>query len=640
MDRRALFRTALIAAPALGTASLLSAPVPAAAEGSGRKTVDLGPASLTCNTLSGGFVGDRPYIVSHLLQPARVGLFDAGVTELVSLTDLPTGGGAWTSVVDGDVVYVGTHTVADLYRLDTTTATLTHLTSIPGASYIWDMSRTPDGKLYLGTYPDGKVWEYDPAADALRDLGVAVAGEKYVRSIVADDTTVYAGVGDNARLVAVDRATGNKRDITPPELLGDAFVYQLTQTASHVIAGTHGTGLIAIVNKEDPTDYRIVHPEGIVTISKMTAATEQDAYFAAGTGLWHLAIATGELRQLTTHFDGFFLASLHVRGSTVAMFANTATLWTYDLDSESLTEFDFRAAGMPPAPELPQSVCGHDGNRVYVGGHGGVEVHTLAEPGVTDRIRITGEAKSIVARGPYLYLAMYPSASLLRLDTRTDELRTLAKIGNDQNRPNDMTIEPRRKLILIASSPDYGQVDGALSIYDLRSEELQVYRGLVPGHAIVSTAVHGGLGRAFIGSERPTTAESATVASFDLTARRSTGSFVPVPGAGAIPHLLVIGDTLYGTTNQGVLFALDIRSGSIKKQATVAAGRVDLVAVRSRLYAASHQRLMRISTETLDVEVIVDDLATDPTSYPMIAYDEHNRSLYTITNRNLLQVKI
>lgn len=635
MHRRTLLRSALAAAPVFGAAGLLSSTATAAGATSAA-TVDRGPATQTCNTLSGGFVGDRPYIVSHLLQPARLGVFDVAANSLVSLTDLPTGGGAWASVVDGDAIYIGTHTVADLYRWDNASSTLTPLGGIPGATYVWDMCRAPDGTIYLGTYPDGKVWELKQGT--LRDLGVAVPGELYVRSIVADDTTVYAGVGAHARLVAVDRATGAKRDITPPELTAESFVYQLTQTATHVIAGTHGTGQIAIIAKDNPAAYRITHPEGVITIGKMAAAGDADVYFGAGDALWHLALTTGETRKLTTTRAGDFVTAVHTRGDTVAVFTNSATMWTYDLTTQTATAFDFQAAGMPRAPELPQSVCGHDGQRVYVGGHGGVEVHTLAGSAVPQRISIAGEAKSIVAAGRYLYLAMYPQGSILRHDSVTGQTRALMTIGNEQNRPNDMTYNPRRDHLLVATSPDYGRVGGTLSIYDLGSGQLDVHRNIVAGHPILSAAVHVGKDRAYAGSERPSTSTSATIAVFDLVSRRKISEIVPVPGAVSIPHLVVLDDVLYGTTNRGVLFAINVHSGAVVKTATIGTGRVDLVAASGQLYAASHQRLFAITPGTLGVEVVVDGLAADPTSFPMVAYDEVSGDLFTMTGRNLLQV--
>lgn len=431
MDRRSFIRSTAVT----GGVGLALSNTGVALAASPAPPVDLGPAALACNTLTGGFVGDRPYIVSHLLLPARLGLFDVAAGNVVNLTELPTGGGAWTSLVDGEQIFIGTHTVADLYRFDTTTMTLHSLGKLPGATYVWDMSRTPDGKIYLGTYPDGKVWELDQGTGAIRDLGVALAGQKYVRSIVADATTVYAGLGAQARLVAIDRASGDRRDITPPELTGESFVYQLTQTATHVVAGTHGTGQIAIIDKSDPSKYRVVHPEGVITIGKMAADGDANVYFGAGDALWHLDLGTGVTRKVATTAAGDFISAVHIKGASVAAFTNSATMWTYDIASEAVTMVDFQALGMPKAPELPMSVQAHGGDKVYVGGHGGVEVHTLADPGRTTRFRVAGEAKAMTTVGRHLYLAMYPSGTIVSYDTVTRRTRTVATIGHEQNRP-------------------------------------------------------------------------------------------------------------------------------------------------------------------------------------------------------------
>ncbi|GAA4995179.1 hypothetical protein [Actinopolymorpha pittospori] len=637
MDRRSVLRAAALAAvPAIGGTGL-AVSGSTAAFGAPAATVDLGPAALACNTLSGGFVGDQPYIVSHLMLPARLGIFDAAAEHAVNLTELPTGGGAWASLADDTTIYIGTHTVADLYRFDTETMALDRLGNLPGATYVWDMCRTPDGKIYLGTYPDGKVWELDPATGAVRAVAVALPGQTYVRSIIADADTIYAGVGAQAHLVAIDRASGTAKDITPPELAGEAFVYQLAQTSTHVIAGTHGTGQIAIVDKSDPTSYRIVHPDGVITIGKM-ATDGNDVYFGAGYALWHLDLVTGTTTQLATTADGDFVTAVHVRGGKVVVFTNSATMWTYDIATAAMTMADLQAAGMPTAPELPQSVHSMFGRQAYVGGHGGVEVHEPARPEATSRIRIAGEAKAMTHVGRFLYIATYPSASIVRHDPATGQTTVVAMIGNEQNRPGDIAAHARRNLLLVASSPDYGKVGGALSILQLDTSELNVYRNLVEGHAHVSTAAHPSRDIGYVGTERPSGATaSATVVSFDLATRRRIAEIVPVSGAVSILSLAVLGDVLYGTTNAGVLFAVDARSGAVLGTATIATARTGLVVADDRLFAVSHQRLVRVTPGSLATEVVVDGLTADPTSFPMLAYD-HGK-LFTITGRNLLEVR-
>ncbi|WP_176731725.1 hypothetical protein [Micromonospora rhizosphaerae] len=95
--------------------------------------------------------------------------------------------------------------------MDTTGTAVTKVADVSPDRYIWALDTAPDGVGYGGTYPGGRVFSYDPTTGTQRDYGVAVPGEQYVRSIAVDETTIYAGVGSHAHLIAIDRATGAKR---------------------------------------------------------------------------------------------------------------------------------------------------------------------------------------------------------------------------------------------------------------------------------------------------------------------------------------------------------------------------------------------------------------------------------------------
>lgn len=43
-----------------------------------------------------------------------------------------------------------------------------------------------NGKMYMGTYPNGHIYEYDPAANRVSDLGRVHPEEKYVDSLAYD----------------------------------------------------------------------------------------------------------------------------------------------------------------------------------------------------------------------------------------------------------------------------------------------------------------------------------------------------------------------------------------------------------------------------------------------------------------------
>jgi outer membrane protein assembly factor BamB len=599
---------------------------------------NLGPAALAATTLAGGFVGAKPYVVSHLLAPATVGVFDPAASS-VRLAQLPTGGGAWSSVVVGAEIYIGMYGVADLYRLDSETMELSLACSFAGAGYIWDLSLTADGKLYAGTYPDGKVWEYDTATGSVRDLGVALAGQKYVRSIIADDSTIYAGVGAQAGLVAIDRATGAKTDLTPSEFAGESFVYQLAQTDTEIIAGTHGTGRIAILPKADPAGYRVVAPPDVTTIGKM-ALDGTRLYFGAGDQLWRLDLDTDEFESLGVPSAGDFIPALHVRDGSVVAFTNSAAMWTYDIASGTITGFDFQRAGFPKGAELPLSLGTFGDDQVLVGGHGGVDVHPLGS-GERKRIRVSGEPKAITAVGRRVYLAMYPSCSLVGYDPATEATTELALIGHEQNRPRDLAHSAVTDRLLIGTSPDYGKVGGALASYDLKTGELDVHRNVVEGHAIGGVAADPQAPLAYLGSEAPAAGgPAAALATFDLRRGIKIAEVRPIDGALAIPSLAVHDGVVYGSTSAGLVFALDPRTQRVLATRQAAAKTVDLVVVAGTLYGVSHSRLFRIRPRTLELTVLVDDLAADPASFALLAAGRSGRDLFTITGRDLLRITL
>ena len=111
-----------------------------------------------------------------------------------------------------------TATASFLYEWDG--VTLRQVATIPGQA-VMRLAATPDGPVYVGTFApsDGRLYVY--ARGVLTDLGQPIAGESYVRSLVADTTSVwvsnYREAG--AKLVRVDRATRARTVIAVPAAL-------------------------------------------------------------------------------------------------------------------------------------------------------------------------------------------------------------------------------------------------------------------------------------------------------------------------------------------------------------------------------------------------------------------------------------
>lgn len=124
-------------------------------------------------------------------------------------------------VAYGGSLYLGTRPHAHLIRFDPATARYSDLGKpAPSEQYIWDLTIGADHKLYGCTYPSARLVRYDPATRTSEDLGVMDPHEQYARTVAAsDDGFVYVGTGfRRAGLVAYEIATGEHRDVLPPDL--------------------------------------------------------------------------------------------------------------------------------------------------------------------------------------------------------------------------------------------------------------------------------------------------------------------------------------------------------------------------------------------------------------------------------------
>src|SRR5690606_1360695 len=81
---------------------------------------------------------------------------------------------------------------------------------VPGETYIYGLANGPDGKLYGGTYPRGRLFELDTATGSVRTFGTLVPGEQYLRQLEYDNErgVLYVGTGTGNKLVEFDPKTG------------------------------------------------------------------------------------------------------------------------------------------------------------------------------------------------------------------------------------------------------------------------------------------------------------------------------------------------------------------------------------------------------------------------------------------------
>ncbi|MEU8105218.1 hypothetical protein AB0C18_16010 [Nonomuraea muscovyensis] len=607
---------------------------------------DLGPASVASPLGNAEIVGDVLYAGSRGLSPNVVGAYDLTKDSVTAHFDIPTGIGVWAMCRVGTDVYAGTHARSDLYKIDTVSGTVTKVAGYPD-HFIWTMASSPDGKVYLGTSEPGRVREYDPATGASRDLGEASPGESYVRSIQADDTHVYAGVGANAHLVAIDRVTGARTELLPAELADRDWVSSMSVSATHIAGGMNSLAEVVVLEKADPTRYKVVKATAPGEKYIVSVLVHDGYVYFAGrpTGtLYRYSIAEDRLEVLgVPYFEAATHRLLAYQGRVYGV--QDSAVFVYDpatgtIDYRNLVQRGFRAA-----PEEPMSVHS-DGERVYVGGKSGADVHDLATGKVT-RLAIPGEPKTMLTVRDTTYIGVYTQAALYAHRPGQAEAKLLARAGNQQDRPRDLAYDARTGLIVMPTQPEPGHINGALSLYSPRTGKLETYRPAVERQTVYSVVTR--RGTAYLGTlvqeglGLPPVTTTARLAAWDLAERRLLWQLEPVPGARYIASLALgpAMTTLYGMANTGEVFAFDLGARKVTGTLKVGAKGGELFVTGRVAYCTDGDKVYKIDLASFTAEAIVEGLAGQWFGgEPKLALDPSRRALYGLRRRNLVRIAI
>lgn len=564
---------------------------------------DRGTASVASPVVGAALGEGRLFVATRGRVPAVVAAVDADTDTVTQTAELPTGAGAWALglLPSGDLL-VGTYQPADLYRLDARSLRVRRVASFDGSTHIYCLATAPDGVAYLGTLPDGAVHAYDPQSGRVRDYGAAAPGEYLVRSIAVDDSTIYAGVGARAHLVAIDRRTGDRRDILPRSLRDESFVYTLDLASRRLVAGTEPSGRLAVVAVDDPGDHRVLPSFGERTLDAIAVAGDTVYLTGRTTGaLYRYELGADGARRLAVPLAREETRGLFVRDGVVLGVGGTGVLWRYGLDSGHVTTTDLGEAGVPGGPEPVQSIAASDA-AVYVGAHWAVQIHGVDRE-AADRVRVPGEPKAMVDVDGVLYLALYPGAEVWRYDPGVGAPVSVATIGHEQARPRRMAVDTVSGRVLVVSQADYGHRGGALTVHDPATGAVSVYRDVVAGHGLSAVGVADGV--AYVGSEvrsgggTPPAEGSSRVAAWDLATARTRWETVPVEGAAAIVDVVAAHGLVYGLTAEGTIFSLNPGTQQTVRAVRLAASGRALAMQDGLLYAASRRGLDRIHLDTL-----------------------------------------
>lgn len=563
----------------------------------GGTAATFGPASLTAAIVGMTYHDGYAYVVTRGLVPAQlveVHVATRKVTRAVSLpvAGIGSGEGAWAMTVRGGRIYAGMYPDARVHWFDPASGEVGTVGRCgSGNTFVWSLATAPDGQIFAGTYHDGGLWQVDPDTNTCTKIGSPVPACQYNRFVgVAGDRWVYAGVYQPATLIRYDRETATFADITPAALRGGAWGPFVT-TDQHLY--TIGGGRLVRMNL-DGSDAVWVSPPPGDSMDALTVDGSGTVYGTGGrSGALYRWVPGQDLEQVavpSVNADHRHL--MMVDDHTMIGGIAWGGLFRYDTDTGTVDIIDLLEAGFQAGPEPPQSIAAEAGT-LYFGGHWGLQVHDT-KTWDTYRIPVPGELKTIDAIDGTVYSALYTSTNLVRIDPRARSVTIVGAIGNAQQRPWQSAYHQASGTLLIASAGGTGRLMGALTLWNIHTNAIEVFPNILPDQSVMSVVLVGDI--AYIagdvkgGGNVTPIRTSAAIGAFDVVQRKLLWMDEPFEGAKSIQSVAVLDEKLYGLYKdpRGRWFSYDLPSHTVQEGGTLASyGRINVS--RGRVYASTFE---------------------------------------------------
>ncbi|RCS60070.1 outer membrane protein assembly factor BamB family protein [Microbacterium sp. JB110] len=514
-------------------------------------------------------------------QPVRFSAVDVSTGERLMQQEMPGASMTWSyASADDGTTYIGT-SQGGMWRFDPDALALEQIQDNPlGESHLYSMDMHEDGRVFIGTYPGGKVLSYDPDADEWTDHGGFGNDAAYSKTVDVAGDTVYVGTQAPIGLWSLDLATGDKTQIAiPDQFLSDGGFQSVDVFGDTLVALTFTPSRTLLVydmvvgewtHQVDDVAYRrMAEPRWVTTPD----GERYEVYYQdrASREVRGLDLNTGETRTVGFSMElnsmNWYWAPVEREGFPGDSLVGTTqggmvTAWNPESGEAYEGTGDFA-----PSPAFVRSLnAGPDGN-IYFGGfasHGLIryapdtdEATKLPGPGQMEQLGSNGDDLVI---GGYGYGAPVTDFDTTQAWEWEKNPAPRVHLGDEQERVAAIeAVAPT--LTALGSYPVKGAVGGALAFYDHEQRTTQTYRNIVQDQTVMSLAYRDGMlygGTSIVtglGTE-PTTSEGHLFV-YDVAAREKEFVTVPVPGDQHVARLAFDDEgMLWGMTGT-TLFSFD-----------------------------------------------------------------------------------
>lgn len=445
--------------------------------------------------------------------PAKLTVVDINSNSITAVKSIPGSAVGWAAVKATDnKIYVGATNTGKLYQYTPGAANVVDLgVAVPGELHVWALAAGMGGKVFGGTSNHAKFFKYETGNGffEMESANPVASDETYIRSMAHDiaNNKTYLGTATNGKLMYYDNnGSGNRYNIMPSGYSDQTFVYSLDWTGGKLFAQLlYGYKMLVLdivhngsaaptvtLDKEIP----IVHSAGV------SNAVGGKVYYTTDGVLHEYNIDTKTTASLGYTLGINPVADIGVvqltdqtnwPGNTVVTLGRIngkINLFKYNLQTG---HSDKVVLNFSDTPTLIRSVASGPDGEVFTSGYltGGLGIYTPLRSDLSESLTGFGQAEGMIAYNGKLYQGVYPRAGLYEYDPDTETKTLLFDLKDDlQDRPFGLAAGNGK--IFVGTAPVYGELGGALTIYDISTDTKNTIVDIVPDQSVNSLAYHNG----------------------------------------------------------------------------------------------------------------------------------------------------
>lgn len=411
--------------------------------------------------------------------PALFTAVDPRTGEILRQHQIPTASAALDLEVSPDgLVYIATNDDRSLWVYDPAADAMTNLGQFPRREgdpdvgpNAFGLCNGPAESIFIATYPEARIYQYVPGS-AISEVADMSDEEQYIHQCAYDpdtDALYYALDGKNASVWrAEDAGKGERTRITnetnAPGLEAERMIPRMDFIGDHLVLRTRDLRLLVIDTTTDTVDH--LSPARLTGgYHFVGGGPDPDLiYFAWDGKLQAYSISAKAVVETGLDMPGMMGDGTWTEDGLLVGH-NGASPFVLDPATNTFTTHDVT---IKQPITIQKMLHGPDG-QVYASGfpRGLARVDTTGEGELYPTFN-SGQYESSIVRDQKMYLGSYGNARLNVFDPATGEAPQgiFHGLAQGQDRPFGLVYNPERDEVYLGSVPGTGKTQGGFAVHE------------------------------------------------------------------------------------------------------------------------------------------------------------------------------